>query len=38
VSRGWEKVCRQAAQRGIEIVNLTPGTGLRTMPRAELPR
>ncbi|MEK6372212.1 MAG: hypothetical protein AABO58_05900 [Acidobacteriota bacterium] len=38
VSRGWEKVCRQAALRGIEIVNLTPGTGLRTMPRAELPR
>jgi hypothetical protein len=38
VSRGWEKVCREAAKRGIEIVNLTPGTGLRTMPRAELPR
>ena len=38
VSKGWEKVCRQAALRGIEIVNLTPGTGLRAMPRAELPR
>jgi len=37
-SRGWEKVCRQAALRGIEIVNLSPGTGLRAMPRAELPR
>jgi len=38
VSRGWEKVCREASKRGIEIINLTPGTGLRTMPRAELPR
>ncbi len=38
VSRGWEKVCRQAARRAIEVVNLTPGTGLRTMPRAEVPR
>jgi hypothetical protein len=37
-SKGWEKVCRQAALRGIEIVNLSPGTGLRAMPRAELPR
>ena len=38
VSRGWGKVCREAARRGIEVVNLTPGSGLRTMPRAELPR
>ena len=38
VSRGWAKVCREAARRGIEVVNFTPGTGLRTMPRAELPR
>lgn len=38
VSRGWEKFCSEAAKRGIEVVNLTPGTGLETMPRAEVPR
>jgi hypothetical protein len=37
VSGGWAKVCREAARRGIEIVNLTPGTGLRTMPAEALP-
>lgn len=36
VSEGWRKLCREAARRGIEIVNLTPDTGLATMPRAEV--
>ncbi len=36
VSEGWRKVCREAARRGIELVNLTPGTGLRTMPTRSL--
>ncbi len=37
VSEGWAKVCREALRRGIELINLTPGSGLRTMPRAEVP-
>jgi hypothetical protein len=37
VSRGWEKFCNEAAKRGIEVVNLTPGTGLETMPRQDVP-
>jgi hypothetical protein len=38
VSRGWEKFCTQAERRGIEVLNFTPGTGLETMRRAEIPR
>jgi hypothetical protein len=37
VCRGWEKFCSEAARRGIEVVNFTPGTGLSTMPRADVP-
>jgi hypothetical protein len=37
VCRGWEKFCGEAARRGIEVVNLTPGTGLDVMPRADVP-
>lgn len=38
VCRGWEKFCSEAARRGIEVVNFTPGTALEVMPRADLPR
>ena len=37
VCEGWERFCGQAARRGIEVVNLTPLTALKTMPRAEVP-
>ncbi|HEY0157945.1 MAG TPA: hypothetical protein VGF28_11720 [Thermoanaerobaculia bacterium] len=37
VCRGWEKFCNEAARRGIEVVNCTPGTGLEAMPRADVP-
>jgi len=37
VSAGWGRLCSEAAKRGIEIVNFTPGTGLETMPRANVP-
>jgi hypothetical protein len=37
VCRGWGKFCEEAARRGIEVVNLTPGTGLAEMPRADIP-
>lgn len=37
VCRGWEKFCGEAARRGVEVVNFTPGTGLAAMPRAEVP-
>jgi hypothetical protein len=37
VCRGWEKFCSEAARRGIEVVNFTPGTGLEVMPRADVP-
>jgi hypothetical protein len=37
VSRGWGRFCEQAAKRGIECVNLTPGSGLQQMPRATPP-
>jgi hypothetical protein len=37
VCRGWEKFCNEAAKRGVTVVNLTPGTGLATMPRADVP-
>lgn len=38
VSRGWEKFCAQAERRGIDVVNFTPGTGLETMRRGDIPR
>jgi len=34
---GWGKFCTQAARRGVEVVNLTPDTGLVEMPRADMP-
>ena len=37
VARSWGRFCEQAAKRGIECVNLTPGTGLRQMPRGMVP-
>ena len=37
VARSWGRFCEQAAKRGIECVNLTPGTGLRQMQRAVPP-
>jgi hypothetical protein len=37
VCDGWGKFCTEAARRGVEVVNLTPGTGLETMPRVALP-
>jgi hypothetical protein len=37
VCRGWGKFCSEAARRGIEVVNFTPGTGLESMPRADVP-
>jgi len=38
VSRSWGKLCEQAARRGIEIVNLTPDSGLVDMPREDVPK
>jgi hypothetical protein len=38
VCRGWEKFCGEAARRGIEVVNLTPGTALEVMPRVRVPQ
>lgn len=38
VCLGWEKFCGEAARRGIEVVNLTPGTALQVMPRASVPQ
>ena len=37
VSAAWGLFCAEAAKRGVEVVNLTPGSGLQTMPRASLP-
>ncbi len=37
VRAGWGRFCAEAARRGVEIVNLTPLTGLDTMPRASVP-
>jgi hypothetical protein len=37
VCRGWGKFCSEAARRGIEVINFTPGTGLESMPRADVP-
>ena len=37
VAKGWGRFCEQARKRGVECVNLTPGTGLQQMPRAVVP-
>jgi hypothetical protein len=37
VCESWGKFCSEAARRGVQVVNLTPGTGLQTMPRVALP-
>jgi hypothetical protein len=38
VCRGWSKFCAEATRRGVEVVNLTPGTALEAMPRADVPK
>lgn len=38
VSLGWEKFCREAERRGIDVRNFTPGTGLQAMRRGDVPR
>lgn len=38
VCRGWEYFHREGARRGVEIVNLTPGSGLEELPRCAVPR
>lgn len=37
VTEGWDLFCSAAGRRGVEVVNLTPGTGLEVMPRLEVP-
>lgn len=37
VCSGWERFCKEAAKRGVEVRNFTPGTGLAAMPRADVP-
>jgi hypothetical protein len=37
VCHAWGKFCAEAARRGVEVVNLTPGTALETMRRVALP-
>jgi hypothetical protein len=37
VCESWGKFCAEAARRGIEVVNLSPGTALRTVPRRDVP-
>jgi hypothetical protein len=37
VCSGWERFCNEAAKRGVEVRNFTPGTGLAAMPRANVP-
>jgi hypothetical protein len=37
VCDGWARFLREANRRGIEVVNLTPGTGLRELPRVDVP-
>ena len=38
VVEGWTCFCAEAARRGVEVVNLTPGTALLAMPRRAVPR
>lgn len=37
VCDAWGRFCREGAKRGVEIVNLTPGTALDTIPRVTVP-
>lgn len=37
VCESWGKFCDEAARRGIETINLSPGTALTTMRRCPLP-
>jgi len=37
VCESWGRFCAEAAKRGIDVVNLTPGTALREMRRESLP-
>jgi len=37
VCESWGRFSSEAARRGVQVVNLTPGTGLQTMPRVALP-
>jgi hypothetical protein len=37
VMDGWDLFCAAAGRRGVEVVNLTPGTALQVMPRMEVP-
>jgi hypothetical protein len=37
VCSGWRVFFLEARKRGIEVVNLTPGTGLRQLPRLDVP-
>lgn len=38
VCAAWGRWHDGAVQRGVSVVNLTPGTGLKTLPAAEVPR
>jgi hypothetical protein len=37
VCDGWRRLANAARERGIEVVNLTPGTGLQELPRVDPP-
>jgi hypothetical protein len=37
VCDGWRRFASAARERGIEVVNLTPGTGLQELPRVDPP-
>ncbi|MGH9915680.1 MAG: hypothetical protein ACRD63_10385 [Pyrinomonadaceae bacterium] len=37
VRNNWGRFCRAAKERGIELVNLSPGSGLEAVPRVEVP-
>ncbi len=37
VSSGWRLFFLEARERGIEVVNLTPGSGLQRVPRLDVP-
>jgi hypothetical protein len=37
VCSGWRLFFLEARERGIEVVNLTPGSGLKQLPRLEVP-
>jgi hypothetical protein len=37
VCSGWRLFFLEARERGIQVVNLTPGTGLKQLPRLDIP-